>query len=159
MSDNLTNRGFTLCARSESNTEISSLLSVLARLRVLGQDVAPLAAPDHQSNHGQREENGDDDEDGQRVVRRVDPYHLLHGAVGEEVLVYADEVALRQRVGPVAVRDEGLGLSAEGEVVVLPGEKDQRREGLLEKPQWTVLVDESLEGKMQRVMTFHLIGL
>lgn len=86
------------------------------------QDVAPLATPDHQGDHGQGEENGDEDEDGQRVVGRVHPDHLLHGAVGEKVLVYADDVALYQRVGPVAVDIEGLCFRAEGEEMVLTDE-------------------------------------
>lgn len=38
------------------------------------------------------------------------------------MLVYADDVALHQRVGPVAVDDLGLGLCAEGEEVVLADE-------------------------------------
>lgn len=31
---------------------------------LLGQDIAPLAAPDHQGDHGQSEENWNEDEDG-----------------------------------------------------------------------------------------------
>lgn len=88
----------------------------------LRQDVTPLATPDHQGNHGQCEENGDKDEDGQHVVRRVHQHLLVDGAVGEKVLVYADDVALYQRVGPVAVHPLGLFLRAQSEEVVLTGE-------------------------------------
>lgn len=47
---------------------------------------------------------------------------MLQGAVGEKVLVYVDDVALYQRVGPVAADDVGLCLRAEGEAVVLTDE-------------------------------------
>lgn len=42
---------------------------------------------------------------------------MLNGAVGEKVLVYADDVALYQRVWPVAVHKLGLCLCAECEEV------------------------------------------
>lgn len=46
------------------------------------------------------------------------------------MLVYADDVALHQRVGPVAVEDVVcLCLCAEGEEVVLTGGKKGGREG------------------------------
>lgn len=47
------------------------------------------------------------------------------------MLVYADDVALYQRVGPVAVDIYGLLLRAVGEDVVLTGEKNgwKREEG------------------------------
>lgn len=95
---------------------------------LLGQDVTPLATPHHHSDHGQREENRDEDEQDERVVGRVLPHNLLYGAVGEEVLVYVDYVSLHQGVGPVAVDDVGLCLCAEGEEVVLAGETKGRRE-------------------------------
>lgn len=47
---------------------------------------------------------------------------MLNGTVGEKVLVYADDVALYQRVRPVAVHDVGLLLRAECEEVVLLNE-------------------------------------
>lgn len=94
-----------------------------------GQDVAPLAAPDHQGDHGQGEEDRDQDEDGERVVGRVHVHHLPVGALGEKVLVYADDVALHQRVGPVAVHQAGLGLRAQGEEVVLSGDGKTRIRG------------------------------
>lgn len=84
-----------------------------------GQDVAPLAAPDHEGDHGQGEENRDEDEDGERVVGRVHKHHLSVGAVGEKVLVDADDVALHQWVGPVAVHEPGLIFCALREEVVL----------------------------------------
>lgn len=40
----------------------------------------------------------------------------------KKVLVYVDDVALHQRIGPVAVDDLGLCLCAEGEEVVLTDE-------------------------------------
>lgn len=88
----------------------------------LCQDVTPLATPDHQGDHGQREKNGDEDEDGQHVVRRVHQHLVVDGAVGEKVLVYADDVALYQRVGPIAVHPLRLFLCAQREEVVLTGE-------------------------------------
>lgn len=94
-----------------------------------GQDVAPLAAPDHEGDHGQGEEDRDEDEHGERVVGRVHEHHLLVGAVGEEVLVYADDVALHQRVGPVAVHQAGLGLRAQREEVVLAGDGETGMRG------------------------------
>lgn len=103
------------------------LYSHLFHRRDLSQDVAPLAAPDHQPNHSQGEENWDKDEDRERVIRGIDPHPLLYGAVGKKVLVYADDVALHQRIGPVAVDDLGLGLCAEGEEVVLTEERDRQR--------------------------------
>ncbi len=50
------------------------------------------------------------------------------------MLVYADDVSLHQRIGPVAVDDVGLCLCAECEEVVLTGENNGRkiREGLEE---------------------------
>lgn len=50
------------------------------------------------------------------------------------MLVYADDVALHQRIGPVAVDGLGLCLCADGEDVVLTGENNgrKRREGLEE---------------------------
>lgn len=98
-----------------------------------GQDVAPLAAPDHEGDHGQGEEDRDEDEDGERVVGRVHEHHLLVGAVGEEVLVDADDVALHQRVGPVAVHQAGLGLRAQGEQVVLAGDGETGMRGQSEE--------------------------
>lgn len=106
----------------ETGTLNSVHYSHLFHRRDLSQDVTPLAAPDHQANHGQGEENGDKDEDGERVIRGIDPHLLLYGAVGKKVLVYADDVALHQRIGPVAVDNVGLGLCAEGEEVVLTDE-------------------------------------
>lgn len=84
-----------------------------------GQDVAPLAAPDHEGDHGQGEENRDEDENGERIVGRVHKHHLSVGAVREKVLVYADDVALHQWIGPVAVHKAGLCLGAQCEEVVL----------------------------------------
>lgn len=49
------------------------------------------------------------------------------------MLVYADNVALYQRVGPVAVDDAGLCLCAEGEEVVLTEEKDRKKRIRLEE--------------------------
>lgn len=48
------------------------------------------------------------------------------------MLVYVDDVALHQRVGPVAVDVVGLCLCAEGEVVVLTREEGgkKREKGL-----------------------------
>lgn len=112
-----------------SAPEHSSSPLVLRLCLLLSQVVTPLTTPDHQGDHGQGEEHGDEDEDGERVVRRVRPQHLLHGAVGEEVLVYADDVALHQGVGPVAVDILGLFLRAEGEDVVLTGERQRGRRG------------------------------
>lgn len=40
------------------------------------------------------------------------------------MLVYADDVALHQRIGPVAADEGGLCLRALGEEVVLTGEKN-----------------------------------
>lgn len=94
-----------------------------------GQDIAPLAAPDHEGDHGQGEENRDEDEDGERIVGRVHKHHLSVGAVGEKVLVYADDVALHQWVGPVAVKEAGLGLCAQGEEVVLAEDRKRRMRG------------------------------
>lgn len=105
----------------KSALDFEEVIRTFSSVFLLGQEIAPLAAPDHQSDHGQGEENGNEDERGERVVRRVEPHHLLYGAVGEKVLVYADDVALYQRVGPVAVDDLGPVLGAEGEVVVLSG--------------------------------------
>lgn len=111
----------------ETGTLKSVHYSHLFHSRDLSQDVTPLAAPDHQANHGQGEENGDEDEDGEGVVRGIQPHRLVNGAVGKKVLVYVDDVALHQRIGPVAVDDLGLCLCAEGEEVVLTEEKDRRR--------------------------------
>lgn len=94
-----------------------------------GQDVTPLAAPDHKGDHGQSEENRDEDEDGERLVGGVHVHHLPVGAVGEKVLVYADDVALHQRVGPVAVHHFGLYLCALSEAVVLTGDRKTRVRG------------------------------
>lgn len=52
--------------------EVGTLKSVLHQLSfilfhislLLSQDITPLAAPDHQGNHSQCEENRDEDEDG-----------------------------------------------------------------------------------------------
>lgn len=90
--------------------------------RRLGQDVAPLAAPHHQHHHGQREEDGHEDEEGERVVRRVDE-HVLQAAVGEEVLVDADDEALHRWVRPEAADALGVLLCAGGEDVVLSEER------------------------------------
>lgn len=90
-----------------------------------GQDIAPLAAPDHEGDHGQGEENRDQDEDGERIVGRVHKHHLSVGAVREEALVYADDVSLHQWVGPVAVHEVGLCFCAQGEEVVLA--EDRKR--------------------------------
>lgn len=89
---------------------------------LLCQNVIPLATPDNEGDHGQREENGDEDEDGQRVIWWVHPDLLIIGAVGEKVLVYLDHVALYQWVGPVAVHLPGLVLCAVSELVVFTGE-------------------------------------
>lgn len=43
------------------------------------------------------------------------------------MLVYADDVALHQRIGPVAVDDVGLCLCAECEEVVLTEETNGRK--------------------------------
>lgn len=94
-----------------------------------GQEVTPLAAPDHKGDHGQGEEHRDEDEDGERLVGRVHVHHLPVGAVGEKVLVYADDVALHQRVGPVAVHQVGLDLRALSEAVVLTGDRRTRVRG------------------------------
>lgn len=88
----------------------------------LGQDVAALAAPDHQRHHGQREEDGDEDEEGELVVRRVGEHHLLRCAVGEEVSVDADDEALHLRVRPEAADALGVDLRAGGEDVILSEE-------------------------------------
>lgn len=93
---------------------------------LLCQDVIPLAAPDHEGDHGQREENGDEDEDGQHVIRRVHPDLLIVGAVGEKVLVYLDHVALYQWVGPIAVHVPGLLLCTVSELVVFTGEEKEK---------------------------------
>lgn len=109
----------------------SVLLQIISiRYRVpllLSQDIAPLAAPDYQGDHRQREEHGDEDQNGQRVVRRIHPHHFLNSAVGEKVLVYADDVALDQRIGPVAGHSLGLLLCAEREEVVFTEEEHERR--------------------------------
>lgn len=57
---------------------------------------------------------------------------MVRAAVGEKVLVYADDVALHQRIGPVAADDVGLELCAAGEVVVLAGRRNggKKVEGL-----------------------------
>lgn len=91
--------------------------------RRLGQDVAPLAAPHHQHHHGQREEDGDEDEEGERVVRRVDEHRVIQAAVGEEVLVDADDEALHRWVRPEAADALGVLLCAGGEDVVLSEER------------------------------------
>lgn len=93
---------------------------------LLCQNVIPLAAPDDEGDHGQREENGDEDEGGQRVIRRVHEDLLIVGAVGEKKLVYLDHVALHQRVGPVAVHLPGLLLRAVSELVVFTGEEKEK---------------------------------
>lgn len=95
---------------------------------LLSQDVTPLAAPDHQGNHGKCEENRDEDEDGNRVIRRVHQHHLLVGAVGEKVLVYADDVALHQGIGPVTVHGMRLIFCAKCEYVVLTEEEKREEE-------------------------------
>ncbi len=92
--------------------------------QTLGQNVAPLAAPDHQHHHGQREEDGDEDEEHERVVRRVDE-HVLQAAVGEEVLVDADDEVLHRRVRPEAADALGVHLRAEGEDVILSEERSR----------------------------------
>lgn len=97
---------------------------------ILSQDVASLAAPHHQRDHGQGEEDRDEDEDGECVIRRVHQDHPLQGAVGEEVLVDPDDVALHQRVGPVAVDALGVGLRAQREKVVLTAERAEEHKGL-----------------------------
>lgn len=94
-----------------------------------GQDIAPLAAPDHQGDHGQGEENRDEDEDGECIVGRVHKHHLSVGAVGEKVLVYANDVALHQWVGPVAVHEAGLCFCAQSEEVVLTEDRKRRMRG------------------------------
>lgn len=43
------------------------------------------------------------------------------------MLVYADDEALHQGIGPVAVDNVGLRLCAEREEVVLTGEKNARK--------------------------------
>ena len=96
-------------------------------LSSLGQVIAPLAAPHHQGNHGHSEEHRDEDEGGERVLRRVHPIHQIRAAVEEKVLVYVDYVALHQRIGPVAVGDLGLCLRAVGEEVVLTGEEEGKK--------------------------------
>lgn len=98
----------------------------LRPLAASGQDVAPLAAPDHEGDHGQGEEHRDEDEDGECVVGRVHKHHLPVGAVREKVLVYADDVALYQWVGPVAVHEAGLGFCAQSEEVVLAEDRKRR---------------------------------
>lgn len=92
----------------------------------LCQNVIPLAAPDNEGDHGQREENRDEDEDGQHVIWWVHPDLLIIGAVGEKVLVYLDHVALYQRVGPVAVHVPGLLLCTVSELVVFPREEKEK---------------------------------
>lgn len=97
---------------------------------ILSQDVAALTAPHHQCNHSQGEEDRDEDEDGECVIWRVHQDHPLQGAVGEEVLVDADDVALHQRVGPVAVDAPGVGLCAQREDVVLTVERAEKHKCL-----------------------------
>lgn len=108
-------------------TTTDSLLPALeSSPPLLGQNVTPLAAPDNQGDHRQREENRDKDEDGQRVIGWVHPDLLVVGAVGEKVLVYLDHVALDERIGPVAVDLPGLLLRAVSELVVFAGEEKEK---------------------------------
>lgn len=94
----------------------------------LSQDVASLAAPDHQRDHSKREEDRDEDEDSQEVVWRVHPHHPLHGAVGEEVLVDVDDEALHQLVGPEAADALRVMFRAEREQVVLTVDRGWKKE-------------------------------
>lgn len=111
----------------KKNTSICPFFSIFHSPLHLSQNITPLAAPDHQRNHSQCEENGDENKDGQCVIRWVHPHHLRSATVGEKVLVYADDVALHQWIGPVAVHLVGLCLRAECEDVVLTVEKKGRR--------------------------------
>ena len=63
------------------------------------------------------------------MVWRFRQYPLLRGAVGEKVFVYADDVALHQRIGPVAVDNARLCLCAVCEDVVLTEEEDGKKRG------------------------------
>lgn len=94
-----------------------------------GQDIAPLAAPNHEGDHSQGEENRDEDEDGECIVGGIHKHHLFVGAVREKVLVYADDVALHQWVGPVAVHEVGLCFCAQSEDVVLAEDRKRRIRG------------------------------
>ncbi|TNN57594.1 hypothetical protein EYF80_032196 [Liparis tanakae] len=66
---------------------------------LLSQNITPLAAPDHQGDHGQCEENGDEDEDGQRVFGRVHPHHLVHGAYAHVKTQSWTSFVIRARAG------------------------------------------------------------
>lgn len=93
--------------RSESN------------LRSLRQNVASFTAPDHERHHSQREEHGHEDEQSQRVVRRVHVNHLLHRTVGEEMFVDVDDEMFYHRIGPEASDAARVYLGAVREDVVL----------------------------------------
>lgn len=83
------------------------------------QNVASFTAPDHQRHHSQREEDGHEDEQSQRVVRRVHVNHALQRTVGEEVFVDVDDEMFYHRIGPEASDAARVYLSAIREDVVL----------------------------------------
>lgn len=70
--------------------------------------------------------------------------------------MYADDVALHQRIGPVAVDVLGLWLCAEGEEVVLPEETDKRR--CLETQSETFQHEYMQRGGVSHFLSSHMMA-
>lgn len=85
----------------------------------LCQNVASFTAPDHQHHHSQGEEHGNEDEQSQRVVRRVLVNGILRRTVGEEVFVDVDDEMFYHWIWPEASDAVRVYLCAIREDVVL----------------------------------------